>query len=91
MPEKLLDGMKVLSFCHYLQGPAGVQYLADMGADVIRVEPLDGGFERRMGGPSSLPSHVSALFIAAHRNKRSIAVNLNAPGRRRRCQRLVAE
>ena len=91
MPEKLLDGMKVLSFCHYLQGPAGVQYLADMGADVIRVEPLDGGFERRMGGPSSLPSHVSALFIAANRNKRSIAVNLKAPEGRRIVQRLVEE
>jgi CoA-transferase family III len=36
----LLDGVKVLSLCQYLQGPAAAQYLADMGADVVKIEPL---------------------------------------------------
>lgn len=36
----LLNGIKIVSFCHFLQGPAGAQYLADMGADVIKVEPV---------------------------------------------------
>jgi len=35
----LLDGIRVVSFCHYLQGPATTQYLADMGADVVKIEP----------------------------------------------------
>ena len=39
--------MKVVSFCHYLQGPAAMQYLADMGAEVIKIEPPNGAFERR--------------------------------------------
>ena len=35
----LLDGMRVISFCRYLHGPAATQCLADMGADVIKFEP----------------------------------------------------
>ena len=35
----LLAGMQVLSFCHFLQGPAATQYLADMGPAVLKVEP----------------------------------------------------
>lgn len=42
----LLHGMRVVSFCHYLQGPAAAQYLADMGADVVKVEPPRGAYER---------------------------------------------
>ncbi len=37
--EGVLAGMKVLSFCHYLQGPACTQYLSDMGADIVKIEP----------------------------------------------------
>jgi crotonobetainyl-CoA:carnitine CoA-transferase CaiB-like acyl-CoA transferase len=43
----LLDGLTILSFCHFLQGPAAMQYLADMGADVIKIEPPSGAFERQ--------------------------------------------
>ncbi len=42
--------MRVVSFCHYLQGPACTQYLADMGADVVKIEPLNGAFERHWSG-----------------------------------------
>ena len=38
----VLNSMKVVSFCHVLQGPAATQYLWDMGADVIKIEPLQG-------------------------------------------------
>ena len=34
----LLNGMKVVSFCHFLQGPAAMQYLADMGAEIVKIE-----------------------------------------------------
>ncbi len=77
--EPVCQGMRVLSFCHYLQGPASTQYLADMGADVIKVEPLTGAFERHWSGGNSWVSDVSAFSLAVNRNKRSIALNLKTP------------
>ena len=68
--------MRVVSFCHYLQGPAATQYLADLGADVIKVEPLGGAFERHWSGGKSFVGSVSAFHLSANRNKRSLAVNL---------------
>ena len=68
--------MRVLSFCHYLQGPAATQYLADLGADVIKVEPLNGSFERHWSGGKSFVNGVSAFLLSANRNKRSISINL---------------
>ena len=68
--------MRVVSFCHYLQGPACTQYLADMGADVIKIEPLKGAFERHWSGAKSYVEGVSAFLLAANRNKRSLAVDL---------------
>ena len=38
----LLSGIRILSFNHFFMGPAGIQYLADLGADVISVEPIGG-------------------------------------------------
>ena len=46
----LLDGMKITTFCHFLQGPAAMQYLADMGADMIKIEPPQGAWERHWAG-----------------------------------------
>lgn len=62
--------LKVISFCHYLQGPACSQYLADMGADVIKVEPLGGAFERHWSGGKSYVNGVSAFSLAVNRNKK---------------------
>jgi crotonobetainyl-CoA:carnitine CoA-transferase CaiB-like acyl-CoA transferase len=46
-PLAILQGVRILSFTQFLLGPAGVQYLADMGADVIKIEPPGGTlFER---------------------------------------------
>ena len=71
--------MRVLSFCHYLQGPAATQYLADMGADVIKIERLDGAFERTWSGGKSSVGGVSAFLLCANRNKRSLAIDLKHP------------
>ncbi|MCX8997028.1 CoA transferase [Rhizobiaceae bacterium BDR2-2] len=76
---RLLDGMRVLSFCHYLQGPAAAQYLADLGADVIKVEPRNGAFERHWAGASTFIEDVSVFFLCANRNKRSIALDIKHP------------
>jgi crotonobetainyl-CoA:carnitine CoA-transferase CaiB-like acyl-CoA transferase len=72
----LLNSMKVVSFCHVLQGPACTQYLGDMGAQVIKVEPLEGERARRamsvdMGG-------LAGLYVTAFRNKRLFSVNLKS-------------
>ncbi|MDX1540599.1 MAG: CoA transferase, partial [Geminicoccaceae bacterium] len=75
----VLDGLKVVSFCHYLQGPAGAQYLADMGAEVIKVEPIGGAFERHWSGADTYIDGVSAFYLAANRNKRAIALDLKHP------------
>lgn len=71
--------IRVISFCHYLQGPACSQYLADMGADVIKVEPLGGAFERHWSGGKSYVNGVSAFSLAVNRNKKSISLDLKSP------------
>lgn len=75
----MLEGMRIVSFCHWLQGPAALQYLADLGAHVVRVEPPQGGFERRWSGAGKRVAGVSTLYLAANRNVRSIAVDLKHP------------
>jgi crotonobetainyl-CoA:carnitine CoA-transferase CaiB-like acyl-CoA transferase len=86
----LLDGMKVVSFCHYLQGPAAMQYLADMGAEVIKIEPPKGAFERHWAGANSAEvGDVSALYLCANRNVRSLAMDLKRPEAKEVVLRLI--
>ena len=72
----LLSGIQVVSFNHFLMGPLGIQILADMGADVICIESLEGGFQRRFGGAKSFIDGDGSSFHLAGRNKRNIALNL---------------
>lgn len=91
MKGPLSSNTRVLSFCHYLQGPACTQYLADMGADVIKIEPLAGAFERHWSGGNSWVTDVSAFSLAMNRNKRSLAVNLKTPAGLALVRKLAAE
>lgn len=77
--ETMLEGMRIVSFCHYLQGPASTQYLADMGADVIKVEAIKGAYERHWSGANVFVEGVSGFFLCANRNKRAIALDLKSP------------
>ncbi len=86
----LLGGIRVLSFNHFLMGPAGMQHLADLGADVIAVEPVDGAFQRRWGGANKRVDGQTMLQLAANRNKRSLALNLKSPAGIAIARRLVA-
>lgn len=81
-PLNLLSGVRVVAFTQFLLGPAAVQYLADMGADVIKVEePTRGPHERRWAGAESFVNGVSTFFLLAHRNVRSVTLDLkNADG-----------
>lgn len=73
-----LSGIRVLSFNHFLMGPAGIQHLADLGADVIAVEPIDGAFQRKWGGANKQVDSQTMLQLAANRNKRSLALDLKS-------------
>src|SRR5690242_4568611 len=76
----LLSGTRILSFNHFLMGPFGIQHLADLGADVIVVEPIEGGFQRKWGGGNNREvDGQTVLQLAANRNKRSLAVDLKSP------------
>jgi crotonobetainyl-CoA:carnitine CoA-transferase CaiB-like acyl-CoA transferase len=85
----MLGNMRVVSFCHYLQGPAATQYLADMGADVVKVEPPKGAFERLWSGANTYVAGVSAFYLCANRNKRSLAIDLKHPKAREVVYRLI--
>src|ERR1700761_6980844 len=74
---EMLKSMKVVSFCHVLQGPACTQYLGDMGADIIKIEPIEGERARRWDGPHF--GDASGLYLCAFRNKRCLAVDLKSP------------
>ena len=87
--ELPLQGMRVLSFCHYLQGPAAAQYLADMGADVVKVEPVKGAFERHWAGAEAFIGDVSVFFLCANRNKRSLAIDLKHENSKVILERLI--
>lgn len=86
----MLNGIRVVSFCHFLQGPAAAQYLADMGADVIKVEPVAGAHERHWSGANVFVEGVSGFYLCANRNKRSIGLDLKSEGGKEIARRLVA-
>src|SRR3954469_227514 len=85
-----LDGIRVLSFNHFLMGPLGIQMLGDLGADVIAVEPVDGSWQRHWSGANRTVDGQSLLFLCANRNKRSLTLNLKAPAARDIVHKLVA-
>lgn len=75
-----LSGIRVLDLSRVLAGPWAGMTLSDLGAEVIKVEPLDGDDTRGYGPPSR--GDVSAYFASANRGKRSIAMNLRHPDAR---------
>ncbi|QJR17607.1 CaiB/BaiF CoA transferase family protein [Pelagibacterium halotolerans] len=87
----LLSGVRVVSLNHFLLGPVGTQHLADLGADVISVEPLDGAFQRNWGGANKRIDDQSMLFLAGNRNKRSLALDMKSKAGREVVERLIAQ
>jgi crotonobetainyl-CoA:carnitine CoA-transferase CaiB-like acyl-CoA transferase len=86
----LLDGVKILSFNHYLAGPLAAQTLADLGADVIAIEPIEGAFQRNWAVANHFVAGDSVNHLATGRNKRSVAVDLKHPDGVAAVKRLVA-
>jgi crotonobetainyl-CoA:carnitine CoA-transferase CaiB-like acyl-CoA transferase len=84
-----LAGLKVIELAHMMSGPICGMLLADMGADVIKVEKFPGGDDTRRFGIPDIRGESSA-FIVMNRNKRGIAVDLKQPAGKDVLRRLLA-
>src|SRR5258706_6940584 len=85
-----LEGIKVVELAQIMAGPTCGLLLADMGADVIKVEKVPGGDDTRSYSEPSIKGE-SAAFMVLNRNKRGIAVNLKTPGGLDVVKRLLAD
>jgi crotonobetainyl-CoA:carnitine CoA-transferase CaiB-like acyl-CoA transferase len=75
----MLNDVRVVSLTHFLQGPSGVQMLADLGADVVKVEPPGrGAWERSWSGAQCYLDGESIFFLLANRNQRSLTLDLKS-------------
>lgn len=86
-----LDGVRVIDFTQMLAGPYCTQLLADQGAEVIKIEPLEGEESRRAGPfrPEDELRAFGGYFASVNRNKRSIGLNLKDPAARDIALKLV--
>ncbi len=84
-----LQGVKVLELAQIMAGPTCGLMLADLGADVIKVERVPGGDDTRTMNRPSVRGE-SAAFMAMNRNKRGIALNLKLPAAQEALKRMVA-
>ncbi|TPK79129.1 CaiB/BaiF CoA-transferase family protein [Mesorhizobium sp. B2-4-17] len=95
MAEPPLKGVRVVELARILAGPWAGQLLADLGADVIKVESPNGGDDTRKWGPPFVMSHEgenlsAAYYHSCNRGKRSIAIDFSTPGGAETVRRLVA-
>lgn len=75
MDKRPLTGMRVIDLSHIMAGPLCGMMLADMGADVIKVEKIDGGDDSRRMVPPTVDDE-SAAFLMMNRNKRGLAIDI---------------
>jgi crotonobetainyl-CoA:carnitine CoA-transferase CaiB-like acyl-CoA transferase len=85
-----LTGVRVLDLTGVVSGPFATMFLADQGADVLKIEPTNGDITRRSRAPIDKSGEFSALFISSNRGKRSLAVDMKTPTGREVLARLVA-
>lgn len=86
-----LAGIRVIDLTRVFSGPFATQILADLGADVVKVERIDGGDEARTYGILSESEVVGSAFLAMNRNKRSIAIDVRAGEGRAVIKRLIKD
>ena len=90
MTNSALEGVKVLDLTQIMAGPYCTMMLADMGADVVKVEKPNGGDDTRRMGPPFINGE-SAAFLGINRNKRSVVVDLRSDNGREIVQDMVRE
>ncbi|WP_243076339.1 CaiB/BaiF CoA-transferase family protein [Microbacterium sp. SS28] len=83
-----LEGVRIVDLTTFLSGPSATQLLGDLGADVIKIESLEGDSSRAIAGPEV--DGDSAYFLANNRNKRSIAIDLKSPRGQNVAKQLIA-
>jgi crotonobetainyl-CoA:carnitine CoA-transferase CaiB-like acyl-CoA transferase len=96
IPEAMgtLSGLRVLDFSRVLAGPFCTMMLADLGADVIKIEHPARGDDTRAWGPPWLGDDEdgqSAYFLSVNRNKRSLTLNIKTPGGQDLARQLAAQ
>jgi len=75
----VLSGYRVIDCSIAMAGPFATQRMGDMGADVIKVEPVTGEWQRHFAAGGATGNQINASFMSLNRNKRSLAVNLKTP------------
>ncbi|PLW83029.1 acyl-CoA transferase [Kineobactrum sediminis] len=78
--KKALAGIRILDLTHMLSGPYGGMILADLGAETIKIEPLQGEGTRKLlaSDPKNSLGGMGAYFITLNRNKKSVAIDLKS-------------
>lgn len=75
----VLSGYRVLDCSIAMAGPFAAQRLGDLGADVVKVEPVTGEWQRHVSAGGAGGNRVNVSFLSLNRNKRSLAVDLKSP------------
>ena len=88
-PTQVLEGIRVLDCSIAMAGPFAAQRLGDLGADVMKIEPVGGEWHRGVAAGNATGNRINASFLSLNRNKRSIAVDLKTPAGRDIVYRLV--
>src|SRR5207244_4190776 len=84
----VLDGIRVVDFGRYIAGPYCAALLADLGADVIRVERIGGGEDRWVAPIND--DRIGAMYVVMNRNKRGMTLDPSSPDGRAIAKKLVA-
>src|SRR3954447_15534928 len=84
-----LDGLLVADFSRILAGPLATMLLADLGAEVVKIERPGSGDDTRTWGPPYDDHGVATYFSAVNRNKRSLALDLATEAGQERAQQLA--
>jgi crotonobetainyl-CoA:carnitine CoA-transferase CaiB-like acyl-CoA transferase len=94
--QRALSDIRVLDLTRILAGPTCTQLLGDLGCDILKIEKPGAGDDTRKWGPPYLPgkdgepTHESAYYLAANRNKRSVAIDIARPEGQALARRLLA-
>src|SRR3981189_1339354 len=86
-----LKGVRVLDLTGVVSGPFATMFLADQGADVLKIEPIGGDITRRSRATIDKAGEFSALFISSNRGKRSLSIDVKSAVGREVLARLVAQ
>ncbi|MFN3004424.1 CaiB/BaiF CoA transferase family protein [Mycolicibacterium wolinskyi] len=89
-PSGILSGYRVLDCSIAMAGPFAAQRLGDLGADVIKVEPTSGEWQRHAPAGGAVGNEINVSFLSLNRNKRSLAVDLKHPEGKQLLRELVA-